>query len=68
MSKFGTKLTETDLDRLEAVAALVEKWGLAQCIEEMPSPRVNVRVIPYAEKANWNLRAKYKIGNLKKGN
>ena len=64
----STKLTDTDLDRLEAVAALVEKWGLARCIEEMPAPRVNVRVIPYAEKANWNLRVKYRMGqNLSKG-
>lgn len=63
----STTMTDTDLDRLEAVAALVEKWGLATCIEEMPLPRVNVRVIPYADKENWNLQAKYKIG-LKKEN
>lgn len=58
----STNLTDADLDRLEAIAVLVERWGLARCIEQMPKPRVKVTVIPYAEKDSWNLQAKYNIG------
>lgn len=64
----STVMTDDDFDRLESIAALLEKWGLARCLEEMPPQKVKVRVIPYHEKDAWNLRAKYKIGqNLSKG-
>lgn len=61
----STVMTDDDFDRLESIAALLEKWGLVRCIESMPPQKVKVRVIPYAEKDGWNLRAKYKIGHKK---
>lgn len=61
----STDMTDDDFDRLESIAALLEKWGLVRCIEQMPSQKVKVRVIPYAEKDRWELRAKYKIGTKK---
>lgn len=64
----STDMTDDDFDRLESIASLLEKWGLVRCIEEMPAQRVKVRVIPYAEKGEWDLRAKYKIGTKKESN
>lgn len=64
----STDMTDDDFDRLESIAALLEKWGLVRCIEQMPPQKVKVRVIPYAEKDRWDLRAKYKIGTKKETN
>ncbi|ASD50392.1 endoribonuclease translational repressor [Acidovorax phage ACP17] len=62
----STNITDGDLDRLEAIAVLVERWGLARCKEVMPKPRIKVTVIPYAEKDAWNLQAKYNVGGRAK--
>lgn len=58
----STNITDVDFDRLEAIAVLVERWGLAKCKEKLPAPRMNVRVISYADKDNWSLKAKYNVG------
>lgn len=63
----STKITDDDLDRFEAIASLVEKWGLVRCLEELPKPRVRVHVIPHHQKGEWELKAKYKMGRFSKG-
>lgn len=58
----STNITDVDFDRLEAIAVLVERWGLAKCKEQLPAPRMKVHVIPYAQKDDWLLKAKYNVG------
>lgn len=60
-----TDFTEEDQDRTEYVVALLEEWGLVQSIYPVGKPQVNLIVIPYAKKGEWDLRAKYSIGEKK---
>lgn len=62
----STNITDLDLDRLEAIAVLVERWGLAKCLDKLPSPKIKVHVIPYAQKEDWILQAKYDVGGRQK--
>lgn len=62
----ATNYTESDEDRLWAIAILCKRWGLATPKAALPKARVKVTVIPYAEKNLWNLRAKYSIGKKRK--
>lgn len=58
----STDYTEEDMDRTEYIVSLLEDWGLVRCYEEVERPLSNVVVIPYKQKGEWNLRAKYTIG------
>lgn len=57
-----TDYTDDDADRTAHIVRLLEEWGLVHSIFEPDGPNINVTVIPYREKANWNLRAKYTLG------
>lgn len=58
----STDYTQEDMDRTEYIVSLLEDWGLVRCYEEVGRPLSNVVVIPYKQKGEWNLRAKYTIG------
>jgi hypothetical protein len=59
-----TELTQQDLDRTALIASMLEQWGLVRLKKELPDfdRTVKTVVIPYKEKENWNLQAKYNIG------
>lgn len=67
-----TELTESDLARRNAIALLLQEWKLVELVKpeqvRKPQPaQVNtIKIIPFNDKQNWTLRAKYSIGN--KGN
>lgn len=60
-----TDFSDEDEDRLDYIVALLEEWGLVKPIFETCRPDVNVLVIPYSDKAKWNLRCKYSVGEKK---
>ena len=60
-----TDLSQTDLDRVYAIADLLEQWGLLTIVEKRDYNKEifsTIKVIPFREKGKWNLIPKYKIG------
>lgn len=62
-----TDFTELDLARRNTIVKMLEGWGLVKVVkpEKIKSPVIDyyfIKVIPYKEKENWNLIAKYTIG------
>lgn len=64
----STKLTEDDIKRTKYIASLLESWGLVKVVKPEPVEKVNVRVINFCDKANWQLNQKYDMSkNIKSG-
>lgn len=57
-----TDLTDEDIDRTEYVVALLEEWNLVRPIYKPEKIKVDLVVIPFSKKGEWNLRNKYTIG------
>ena len=65
-----SSITENDLARRNAIARLLEEWELLSILDEEQSstplaPMSQIKVLPHKEKPEWNLIAKYNIGNAK---
>lgn len=66
-----TDFDDSDLGRRNTIANLLAEWGLveiafpAKTIEPV-APLSQIKVISYSERADWELVAKYNIGNKKK--
>ena len=65
-----SSITENDLARRNAIARLLEEWDLLSILDEKQSstplaPMSQIKVLPHKEKPEWNLVAKYNIGNAK---
>ena len=65
-----SSITENDLARRNAIARLLEEWDLLSILDEEQSstplaPMSQIKVLPHKEKPEWNLVAKYNIGNAK---
>jgi len=65
-----SSFTENDLARRNAIARLLEEWDLLSILDEEQSstplaPMSQIKVLPHKEKPEWNLVAKYNIGNAK---
>ena len=65
-----SSITENDLARRNAIARLLEEWDLLSILDEEQSstplaPMSQIKVLPHKEKPEWNLVAKYNIGNTK---
>jgi len=63
-------ISENDLARRNAIARLLEEWGLLKIlVSEQAStplaPMSQIKVLPHKEKSEWNLVAKYNIGTAK---
>ena len=63
-------ISENDLARRNAIARLLEEWGLLKIIvSEQAStplaPMSQIKVLPHKEKSEWSLVAKYNIGTAK---
>jgi hypothetical protein len=62
-----THFDETDKGRRNTIANMLAEWGLVKLVDpaKSVSPAVSisqVTIIPYREKVNWELIAKYEIG------
>lgn len=65
-----SSISENDLARRNAIARLLEEWGLLKIIvSEQAStplaPMSQIKVLPHKEKSEWSLVAKYNIGTAK---
>ncbi len=66
-----TDLTDHDLGRLNTIVRLLTQWGLVEVVDPSriltppPVPVDSIKIIPYRDKHQWSLRAKYEIGKRK---
>lgn len=63
-----TEITSNDIGRRNTIARLLSDWGLInvvnpKTIEEPVVSMSQIKIIPYKEKDQWILEAKYSIGN-----
>jgi len=61
---------EEDVARRNAIANLLDEWGLIELVEDEKSqdpvcPISRIKVLPYKEKDEWTLTPKYNIGKKK---
>lgn len=67
-----TVLSDEDLARRNAIACLLEEWGLIEIVNKTrtqtppPASVDTLKIIPYREKYNWILRTKYDIGKTRR--
>jgi hypothetical protein len=67
-----TDLSENDLARRNAIAILLEDWGLIKIVNEpqvrQPEPIFisQIKIISHKDKNDWQLIPKYNIGSKKK--
>lgn len=67
-----TNFVEDDKKRAWVIAQLLESWGLLKIVTEVPEEYKTLKpymfgltIIDYKSKAQWELSAKYTIGNKK---
>ena len=66
-----SSLDESDIARRNTIANILEEWNLLELVDPNKSshPKCTIsqiKILPYKEKKNWRLEAKYNIGNKKK--
>ena len=65
---YGKKATliENDVQRRNTIAVLLQDWNLIDILDkskiENKAPLSQIKVLPFKEKTEWNLLAKYNIG------
>ena len=62
--------TAEDKGRRNTIAQLLEEWGLIKIVESdsVKEPKAlmsQIKIIPFKDKANWTLEAKYNLGRKK---
>jgi len=62
-----TDITENDIQRRNAIARLLEEWGLVkvsnpELLGDNIAPLHQIKIISHKEKDEWNLVPKYNIG------
>ena len=60
-----SNLEENDIARRNTIATLMSDWGLVQMTKKedlMCAPLRQIKIIPFKEKAQWDLCPKYNIG------
>jgi hypothetical protein len=60
--------SENDMARRNTIAQLLSQWGLVNIVdqfteEDQVAPISQIKILPFKEKDEWNLIAKYSIGN-----
>ena len=62
----NSTLTENDIQRRNTIALLLQDWNLIDVVKtalvENKAPLSQIKVLPFKEKNEWNLVAKYNIG------
>jgi hypothetical protein len=65
-----SNFTANDRDRRNTITQLLSDWGLIEIVDERQvtttAPLKQIKILPFREKSEWNLEAKYSIGNVKK--
>ena len=63
-----TNLSKNDIERRNTVVNLLHEWDLVEIVNpEKAQPTVSIRqmkILPFSEKPEWDLQAKYSIGNV----
>ena len=66
-----SSLLENDVQRRNTIATLLADWGLVSLVNPEAAkdlaPLRQIKVIPFKEKAQWELCPKYNIGNSNNG-
>lgn len=64
-----TDLNEDDISRRNTIAKLLAEWDLVDIVEQQqlqPADSMSsIKVIPFSQKTEWDLVAKYNIGKKK---
>ena len=65
-----TNFNENDLGRRNTIANLLAEWGLLNLVDAKKSaadtvPLGQIKILSFKDKSDWNLVAKYNIGNKK---
>ena len=64
-------LVENDIQRRNTIALLLQDWSLVAIVDakkvEEKAPLSQIKVLPFKEKNEWNLTAKYNIGKKIEG-
>jgi len=59
-------LVQNDIQRRNTIAVLLQDWNLIDIVDavaaESRAPLSQIKVLPFKEKKEWNLLAKYNIG------
>jgi hypothetical protein len=65
-----SNFTANDRDRRNTITQLLSDWGLVEVVDssriDSVAPLKQIKILPFREKDQWNLQAKYSIGNVKK--
>ena len=65
-----SNLTVNDIQRRNRIAKLLSDWGLVTLVKEVSdtelAPLSQIKILPYREKSEWELIAKYSIGTKRK--
>jgi ribosomal protein L36 len=59
-----TAMEYSDIARRNTITNLLEQWGLCKIVKksELILPTNSIKIIPFSQKAQWQLVAKYTIG------
>ena len=64
-------LVENDIQRRNTIALLLQDWSLVGIVDtkkvEEKAPLSQIKVLPFKEKSEWSLTAKYNIGKKIEG-
>jgi hypothetical protein len=62
-----SNFTENDRDRRNTIVSLLSDWGLLEIVNyqdiQSTASMKQIKIISHRDKSNWNLEAKYSIGN-----
>jgi hypothetical protein len=65
-----SNITVSDIERRNAIALLLQDWDLLKLVNKVNTDPTTIlsqiKVVSYKEKSEWELVAKYNIGNKKK--
>ena len=67
----GSDFSENDVQRRNRITKLLGDWGLLtvanpELLEDNLAPMSQIKVLPFRDKKEWTLIAKYSIGNIRK--
>jgi len=65
-----TNFSDEDIGRRNTIALLLEEWDLIKIVEKeicekVKTPLSQIKILPFKEKSDWELVAKYNIGRKK---
>lgn len=65
-----TTLTVSDIARRDAIALLLQQWGLLKLARpvyaNLNTTMSSIKIVPFQEKTDWTLVQKYQIGNKRR--